>query len=181
MSRVRSRGCALVWMNINQVRRRASPLSIICPNKEMKRFVLGYREEDERHQGGEKLRRKPSEWHCPLQLVYHKKKLASYAWIYALDFICNWQCMCIFLTILRFFNCSWINFLPLIVIIQWDLFAQGLWEKPEIWSHHHPVCLEWHEETELKQTKSRRTVTTSPRCFRRPTCKATWKTMHKCT
>ncbi len=37
----------------------------------------------------------------------------------------------------------------------------------EIWSHHHhhhPVCLEWHEEqNKLRQTKSRRTVATSPR------------------
>ncbi len=32
------------------------------------------------------------------------------------------------------------------------LFAQGVWQQlvlqTEIWSDHHPVCLEWHEETE---------------------------------
>ncbi len=63
------------------------------------------------------------------------------------------------------------------------LFAQEVWQQPvrhtEIWSDHHPVCLEWHEETE--QTKSRRTVATSPRCFKKPPCKAFWKTMRKCT
>ncbi len=33
--------------------------------------------------------------------------------------------------------------LPLIVIIQWDLTTA----RDLVWSHH-PVCLEWHEETE---------------------------------
>ncbi len=32
------------------------------------------------------------------------------------------------------------------------LYAGGVWQQPllhtEIWSDHHPVCLEWHEETE---------------------------------
>ncbi len=55
------------------------------------------------------------------------------------------------------------------------LFAQGVWQQPvlhtEIWSDHHPVCLEWHEETEQTETKTRGTVGTSPRCFKRPTCK----------
>ncbi len=36
------------------------------------------------------------------------------------------------------------------------LFAQGVWQQPElhteIWSHPHPVCLEWHEETEQTET-----------------------------
>ncbi len=65
----------------------------------------------------------------------------------------------------------------------WFLFEQGVWQQPvlhtEIWSHHHSVCLE-QKQNKLRQTKSRRTVAMSPRCFKRPTCKATWKTMHKC-
>ncbi len=36
------------------------------------------------------------------------------------------------------------------------LFAQGVWQQPvlhtEIWSHHHPVCLERHEESEQTET-----------------------------
>ncbi len=36
------------------------------------------------------------------------------------------------------------------------LFAHGVWEQPvlhtEIWSRHHPVCLEWHVETEPTET-----------------------------
>ncbi len=35
-------------------------------------------------------------------------------------------------------------------------FAQEVWQQPvlhtEIWSDHHPVCLEWHEETEQTET-----------------------------
>ncbi len=36
------------------------------------------------------------------------------------------------------------------------LYAGGVWQQPllhtEIWSDHHPVCLEWHEETEQTET-----------------------------
>ncbi len=31
----------------------------------------------------------------------------------------------------------------------------------------------WNDTKKLRQTKSRRTVATSPRCFKKPTCKAT--------
>ncbi len=37
------------------------------------------------------------------------------------------------------------------------------------------------KQSKLRQTKSRRTVATSPRCFKKYTCKAIWKTMCKCT
>ncbi len=37
------------------------------------------------------------------------------------------------------------------------------------------------KQNKPRQTKSRRTVETSPRCFKRLKSKATWKTMHKCT
>ncbi len=50
-----------------------------------------------------------------------------------------------FKSIISIFCCS--------AIIQWDF---SLHEQPvlhtEIWSHHLPVCLEWHEETEQTET-----------------------------
>ncbi len=71
--------------------------------------------------------------------------------------------------------------LPIIVIIQWDfcLTTSSAPHRDLIWSSS--VCLESHEETEQTETKSRRTVATSPRCFRRSICTTTWKTLLKCT
>ncbi len=65
--------------------------------------------------------------------------------------------------------------LPLIVIIQWYfcLTTASAPHRDLIWSSS--VCLEWHEETEQTETKSRRTVATSPRRFKKPSCKAPWK------
>ncbi len=65
------------------------------------------------------------------------------------------------------------------------LFAQRVWQQPKIWStqrsdHHQSVWNNMKKQNKLRQTKSRRTVTTSPRCFKKPTCKA-WKTICKCT
>ncbi len=42
--------------------------------------------------------------------------------------------------------------LPLNVIIQWDFCLHKESDNSQIWSHHHPVCLEWHEETEQTET-----------------------------
>ncbi len=61
------------------------------------------------------------------------------------------------------------------------LFAQGVWQHAvlhtEIWSHHHHQSV-WNNMKKLiklRQTKSRRTVATSPKCFKKHTCKITWK------
>ncbi len=59
--------------------------------------------------------------------------------------------------------------LPLIVIIQWDFCAP---HRDLIWSSS--VSLnDMKKQNKLRQTKSRRTVATSPRCFKKPSCKAT--------
>ncbi len=59
------------------------------------------------------------------------------------------------------------------------LFAQGVWQQPDIWSPHHPVCLNhMKKQNKLRLTKSRRTVENK---VKKPSCKATWETMNKCT
>ncbi len=49
----------------------------------------------------------------------------------------------------------------------------------EIWSDHHPVCLEWHEETEQTETDSiqKNCGTMSPRRFKRPTLRRLFSLM----
>ncbi len=62
--------------------------------------------------------------------------------------------------------------LSLIVIIQWFLFAP---HRDEIWSSSSLSGRTWRNN-KLRQNKSRRTVTMSPRRFKKPSCTASWKT-----
>ncbi len=62
--------------------------------------------------------------------------------------------------------------LPLNVIIQWDFCLHKESDNSQIWSHHQSVWNDMKKQNKLRQTKSRRTVATSPRCFKKPTCKA---------
>ncbi len=56
------------------------------------------------------------------------------------------------------------------------MFAQGVWQQPEIWfDHHQSVWNDMKKQKKLRWTKSRRTVAISPRCFNKLTCKSTWK------
>ncbi len=64
--------------------------------------------------------------------------------------------------------------LPLIVIIQWDLSdnSQCSTQRSDLIIIQ-SVWKDMKKQNKLRQTKSRRTVATSPRCFKKPTCKAT--------
>ncbi len=80
----------------------------------------------------------------------------------------------------------WFTFiLPLIVIIQWDfcLTAASAPHRDLIWSdhHHQSVWNDMKKQNKLRQTKSRRTVAVSSRCFKKHTWKVPWKTLCKCT
>ncbi len=50
------------------------------------------------------------------------------------------------------------------------LFAQGVWQQPVL---HTEIWNDMKKQNQLRQTKSRRTVATSPRCFKKPNYKAT--------
>ncbi len=64
--------------------------------------------------------------------------------------------------------------LPLIVIIQWDFVCtRSLSTQRSDLIIIQSVWNDMKKQNKLRQTKSRRTVATSPRCFKRPTCKDT--------
>ncbi len=73
--------------------------------------------------------------------------------------------------------------LPLIVIIQWDFSLHKESDNRQCSTQRSDLIIiqsVWNnkkKQNKLRQTKPRRTVATSPRCFKKPTCKATWKTM----
>ena len=61
------------------------------------------------------------------------------------------------------------------------VYAQGVWQQP-VWSDLtiiESVCDYMKKQKKLRQTKSRRTSGTSPRCLKKPSCKATilWKVL----
>ncbi len=78
--------------------------------------------------------------------------------------------------------------LPLIVIIQWDFCLHKESDNSQCSTQRSDLIIislsgvTWRNN-KLRQTQSRRTVATSPRCFKKPgsRCKATWKTLRKCT
>ncbi len=68
--------------------------------------------------------------------------------------------------------------LPLIVIIQWYFCLL----HTEIWSDHQSVWNDMKNRTNWDRLNPEELWrTTSPRCFKKPPCKAPWETMHKCT
>ncbi len=77
--------------------------------------------------------------------------------------------------------------LPLIVIIQWYFCLHKESDNSQCSTQRSDLIIiqsVWNDmkkQNKQRQTQSRRTVATSPRCFNRPTCKATWKTIFKCT
>ncbi len=73
--------------------------------------------------------------------------------------------------------------LPLIIIIQWDFCLHKESDNSQHSTQRSDLIIiqsVWNDmkkQNKLRQTKSRRTVATSPRCFKKPTCKAIWKTI----
>ncbi len=69
--------------------------------------------------------------------------------------------------------------LPLIVIIQWDFCLHKESDNSQCSTQRSDLIIiqsVWNDmkkQNKLRQTQSRRTVATSPRCFKKPTCKAT--------
>ncbi len=71
--------------------------------------------------------------------------------------------------------------LPLIVIIQWDFCLHKESDNSQCSTQRSDLIIiqfVWNDmkkQNKLRQTKARRTVAMSPRCFKKPTCKADLK------
>ncbi len=98
--------------------------------------------------------------------------------------VCVCVCMCVSVCVCVH-SCIRLHFqtliLPLIVIIQWDLIAQGVTasapHRDLIWSSS--SLSDTKKQSKLRQTKSRRNVAAFPRCFKKPA--PPWETLLKCT
>ncbi len=76
-----------------------------------------------------------------------------------------------FKSVISFFCCS-VSVWNISLHFQTDIFEIFVWQQPElhteIWSdHHQSVWNDMKKQNKLRQTKSRRTVSTSARCFKR--------------